>query len=194
LSLQLRHIINTDTMNMEKPEKNELRIIKKYPNRRLYDTTISSYITIEDVRKLVLQHVNFHIQDAKTGEDITRGVLLQIILEQEEAGEQPLFSSEILTQLIRFYGNTLQGMMSNYLEKSLLLFAKQQQEANNKMYNPLSFMTDIAEQNMNLWQDLQENLFRAAMPTISHEISQVEKKIEQSETNKQQEPSSEIQK
>lgn len=194
MSLQLRHIINTDTMNMEKPEKNELRIIKKYPNRRLYDTTISSYITIEDVRKLVLQHVNFHIQDAKTGEDITRGVLLQIILEQEEAGEQPLFSSEILTQLIRFYGNTLQGMMSNYLEKSLLLFAKQQQEANNKMYNPLSFMTDIAEQNMNLWQDLQENLFRAAMPTISHEISQVEKKIEQSETNKQQEPSSEIQK
>lgn len=178
---------------MEKLEKNEPRVIKKYPNRRLYDTAISSYITIEDVRKLVLQHVNFYIQDAKTGEDITRGILLQIILEQEEAGEQPLFTSEILTQLIRFYGNTLQGIMSNYLEKSLLLFAKQQQEANDKMYNPLSFMTDIAEQNMSLWQDLQTSFFRAALPPeTSQEVSQIEEKnekkiVSQSQTHKEQE-------
>ncbi len=139
------------------------RIIKKYPNRRLYDTTVSSYITLDDVKKLVMNQVIFRIQDAKTGEDITRSILLQIILEQEEDGN-PIFSSEVLIQLIRFYGNTLQDIVSNYFERSLSLFAKQQDDLQDKMYNPLSFMADIAEQNINLWKDIQDNFFRAALP------------------------------
>lgn len=140
----------------------EPRIIKKYPNRRLYDTAISSYITIEDVRNLVKQHVTFFIQDAKTGEDLTRNILLQIILEQEEKGN-PIFSSEVLVQLIRFYGDTLQGIITNYFERSLGLFAKQQEEFREKLYNPLSLMTDMAEQNIKLWKDMQESFFRATL-------------------------------
>jgi polyhydroxyalkanoate synthesis repressor PhaR len=142
----------------------EPRIIKKYPNRRLYDTTISSYITLDDVKTLVMDRVSFKIQDAKTGQDITRSILLQIILEQEEEGE-PIFSSEVLAQLIRFYGDTLQGIVANYFERSLFLFSKQQQELQEKMYNPLSFMTDIADQNINLWKDMQDSFFRATLPT-----------------------------
>jgi polyhydroxyalkanoate synthesis repressor PhaR len=155
-------------------EKNEIRIIKKYPNRRLYDTTISSYITLEDIRKLVVQQENFHIQDAKTGEDITRSILLQVILEQEQIDENPLFTSEVLTQLIRFYGNTLQGIISNYLERSLVLFAKQQDDFREKMYNPLSLMTEIAEQNINLWKDLQENFFRTTLIGSTHDMGKKE--------------------
>jgi len=142
----------------------EPRIIKKYPNRRLYDTAISSYITLEDVKTLVMEHVPFKIQDAKTGQDITRSILLQIILEQEEEGE-PIFSSEVLAQLIRFYGDTLQGIIANYFERSLVLFAKQQDEIREKMYNPLTFMTDIAEQNMSLWKEMQDSFFRSTMNT-----------------------------
>lgn len=149
---------------------NEPRVIKKYPNRRLYDTKISSYITLEDVKRLVKQQVTFHVQDAKTGEDITRSILLQIILEQEEKGK-PIFSSEVLTQLIRVYDDTLQGIVANYFERSLLLFAKQQDEFREKMYNPISFMTDIAEQNIKLWQDLQENFFKATLPSNRHETT-----------------------
>lgn len=145
------------------------RIIKKYPNRRLYDTAISSYITLEDVRTLVMEHVPFRIQDAKTGQDITRSILLQIILEQEEEGD-PIFSSEVLAQLIRFYGNTLQGIVANYFERSLGLFAKQQDDVHDKMYNPISFMTEIAEQNINLWKDMQENFFKAAITGRQEEM------------------------
>ena len=83
---------------------NSVRLIKKYPNRRLYDTKTSSYITLVDVKELVLQHEDFQVVDAKTGEDLTRSILLQIILE-EEAGGAPMFSSEMLSQMIRFYGS-----------------------------------------------------------------------------------------
>lgn len=88
----------------------QIRLIKKYPNRRLYDTTSSTYITIGDVKNLVLSHEPFRIVDAKTGEDLTRSVLLQIILEEEACG-QPLFSSELLAQIIRFYGQASQNLM-----------------------------------------------------------------------------------
>ena len=89
-----------------------LRLIKKYPNRRLYDTRTSSYITLADVKALVLKHEQFQVVDAKTGEDLTRSILLQIILE-EEAGGMPMFTSDLLSQLIRFYGNAMQGMVGN---------------------------------------------------------------------------------
>ncbi len=143
--------------------QNTMRIIKKYPNRRLYDTEVSSYITLVDVRNLVVEGVPFRILDAKTEDDITRNILLQIILEQEEKGE-PIFTSETLMQLIRCYGDTFQDMLANYFERSLELFSKQQVEFHNKMYNPLAFMSTIAEQNIKLWNDVQDNFLRTANP------------------------------
>src|SRR4026209_2968113 len=99
----------------------EIRLIKKYPNRRLYDTATSSYITLADVKQLVLDKVIFKVVDAKSEEDLTRAILLQIILEEETAGA-PMFSSDMLSQIIRFYGNAMQGMMGSYLEKNIHTF------------------------------------------------------------------------
>jgi len=100
-----------------------LRILKKYPNRRLYDTEVSSYITLADVKAMVLKNVAFEVRDAKTGEELTRSILLQIILE-EETGGVPIFSTSTLSQIIRFYGNAMQGMMGSYLEKNLQTFTE----------------------------------------------------------------------
>ena len=101
------------------------RILKKYPNRRLYDTQLSSYITLADVKAMVLSGERFEVRDAKTGEDLTRSILLQIILE-EETGGVPIFSAPMLSQLIRFYGHAMQGMMGSYLEKNLQTFTDMQ--------------------------------------------------------------------
>ncbi len=114
-----------------------LRLIKKYPNRRLYDTTTSSYITLEDVKKLVLEQVAFKVEDAKTKEDLTRSILLQIILEEEGGEGVPMFSSEVLSKIIRFYGNAMQGMMGNYLDKNIQTFIdiqKKLQEQSGAIY------------------------------------------------------------
>lgn len=99
----------------------ETRIIKKYPNRRLYDTQTSTYITITDVKQLVLDQEDFKVIDAKSGDDLTRSILLQIILD-EEAGGKPMFSSAVLSNIIRFYGHAMQGMMGTYLEKNVQAF------------------------------------------------------------------------
>jgi polyhydroxyalkanoate synthesis repressor PhaR len=99
------------------------RILKKYPNRRLYDTQLSSYITLADVKAMVLASESFEVRDAKTGEDLTRSILLQIILE-EEGGGVPMFSASMLAQVIRFYGHSMQGMMGSYLEKNLQTFTE----------------------------------------------------------------------
>ncbi|MDD3674220.1 polyhydroxyalkanoate synthesis repressor PhaR [Thauera propionica] len=101
------------------------RLIKKYPNRRLYDTRTSSYITLADVKELVLNHEEFQVVDAKTGEELTRSILLQIILE-EEAGGAPMFTSDLLAHMIRFYGNAMQGMMGKYLESNIKAFTEMQ--------------------------------------------------------------------
>ena len=101
------------------------RLIKKYPNRRLYDTRTSSYITLADVKELVLNHEEFQVVDAKTNEDLTRSILLQIILE-EEAGGAPMFTSDLLAHMIRFYGNAMQGMMGKYLENNIKAFTDMQ--------------------------------------------------------------------
>ena len=101
------------------------RVLKKYPNRRLYDTRSSSYITLADVKDMVLELEDFEVRDAKTGEDLTRSILLQIILE-EESGGVPMFSSQMLAQMIRFYGHSMQGMMGAYLEKNLQTFVELQ--------------------------------------------------------------------
>ena len=102
------------------------RVIKKYPNRRLYDTEESRYITLADVKNLVLGKIDFLVIDKKSGDDITRSILLQVISEQEQHGE-PIMSQDFLSQLIRSYGNAMPGFIANYLEQSLKLFMTQQQ-------------------------------------------------------------------
>ncbi|MBC7456505.1 MAG: polyhydroxyalkanoate synthesis repressor PhaR [Massilia sp.] len=106
---------------MSSAKKSTERLIKKYPNRRLYDTQTSSYITLTDVKQLVLDSDEFTVVDAKSSEDLTRTILLQIILE-EEANGAPMFSSVVLSQIIRYYGHAMQGMMGSYLEKNVQAF------------------------------------------------------------------------
>ncbi|APV50726.1 polyhydroxyalkanoate synthesis repressor PhaR [Betaproteobacteria bacterium GR16-43] len=101
------------------------RIIKKYPNRRLYDTETSTYITLAEVKELVLAYREFQVQDAKTGNDLTRSILLQIILE-EESGGVPMFSTGMLANIIRYYGHAMQGLMGSYLERSISTFHEAQ--------------------------------------------------------------------
>lgn len=121
----------------------QLRIIKKYPNRRLYDTSRSGYITLTDVKRMVLEHLEFQVIDAKTGEDLTRSILLQIILEEESSGA-PMFSSDMLAQMIRFYGNALQGIMGGYIEKNIKSFVDIQeklQEQARQVYGDKMMLT-----------------------------------------------------
>ena len=94
------------------------RVIKKYPNRRLYDTDTSSYITLAEIKQLVMNSESFVVRDAKTGDDLTRSILLQIILEEEAHGS-PMFTAPVLSHIIRFYGHAMQGMMGGYLEKNM---------------------------------------------------------------------------
>ncbi len=118
------------------------RIIKKYPNRRLYDTESSSYITLAEVKDLVLQYKEFEVQDAKTGENLTRAILLQIILE-EESGGVPMFSTPMLANIIRYYGHAMQGLMGSYLERSIVAFHEAQkrfQEQAQSLYGELPKM------------------------------------------------------
>jgi polyhydroxyalkanoate synthesis repressor PhaR len=115
-----------------------LRTLKKYPNRRLYDTQTSSYITLADVKQMVLGGEGFEVRDAKTGEDLTRSILLQIILE-EESGGVPMFSSATLSQIIRLYGHAMQGVMGTMLEKNMAAFAELQSQFINQskgLYDP----------------------------------------------------------
>jgi polyhydroxyalkanoate synthesis repressor PhaR len=148
----------------------QLRTIKKYPNRRLYDTEISSYITLEEVRQLVLDNEEFEVRDAKSGDDLTRSVLLQIISEHEERG-QPMFTTNLLSQIIRFYGDSLQGFMGSYLEKSLQIFLDQQQQFRSQLNNilgqtPWSMLNDLTERNMDLWKSLQQGFLNAAANSV----------------------------
>ena len=127
------------------------RILKKYPNRRLYDTQLSSYITLADVKTMVLSAEHFEVRDAKTGEDLTRSILLQIILE-EETGGVPIFSAPMLSQLIRFYGHSMQGMMGSYLEKNLQTFTDIQArlaEQSKGLYDPAAQSPELWAQFLN---------------------------------------------
>ena len=127
------------------------RIIKKYPNRRLYDTETSSYITLADVKKMVLSGEDFVVRDAKTSDDLTRRILLQIILE-EETGGMPRFSSQMLAQIIRFYGHAMQGMMGSYLEKNLQTFTDIQArlaEQSKGLYDPKVMSPELWTQFLN---------------------------------------------
>lgn len=142
----------------------ERRIINKYPNRRLYDTEISRYITLEEVRQLVLSGVEFTIIDKRTKEDITRSILLQVIADQEEGGD-PIFTTEVLTHIIRFYGDSMQSAMSNYLEMSLKLFNEQQQQFRDQMRhlvgnNPIQVLQNLSQDNMALWKSVRREFVK----------------------------------
>ena len=159
------------------------RVLKKYPNRRLYDTRSSSYITLADVKSMVLKLEDFEVRDAKTGEDLTRSILLQIILE-EESGGVPMFSAQMLAQMIRFYGHSMQGMMGAYLEKNLQTFVELQKRFaapgmglnDTKAFTPEMWtqfvtgqgnamqgvMNAYVEQSKNLFTQMQEQMAKQA--------------------------------
>jgi polyhydroxyalkanoate synthesis repressor PhaR len=122
-----------------------VRVLKKYPNRRLYDTQTSSYITLSDVKQMVLSGESFVVRDAKTGDELTRSILLQIILEEETDGV-PIFSTQMLSQIIRFYGHAMQGMMGSYLEKNLQTFTEIQAriaEQSKGLYDPKAMSPEL---------------------------------------------------
>ncbi len=165
------------------------RIIKKYPNRRLYDTATSSYITLANVKQLVLEQTPFQVIDAKSNNDLTRNILLQIILEEENS-EAPMFSSDVLSQMIRFYGNTMQGMMGSYLEKNIQTFMGIQQQLTEqsrsiygtnpvmspdawnqmvKMQGPAiqSLMSGYLEQSAKMFVDMQQQMQKSTQNLLS---------------------------
>lgn len=140
------------------------RIIKKYPNRRLYDTEESRYITLADVRELVLRKVDFTVIDKKSGDDITRSILLQVISEQEQHGDA-VMSRDFLSQVIRSYGKVMPGFMAKYLEQSMKLFMAQQQAIRGQVKkvvgaDPIGAVADVAQKNFNRWKSLQDEVFR----------------------------------
>ena len=153
--------------------KSAQRVIKKYPNRRLYDTTTSTYITLAEVKQLVMASENLVVRDAKTGEDITRSILLQIILE-EEAGGAPMFTEAVLANIIRFYGHAMQGFMGAYLEKNVQAFtdvqaklAEQSQSVTPEMWaqfmslqSPMlkGMMGSYVEQSQSMLTQMQEQM------------------------------------
>jgi len=121
------------------------RLIKKYPNRRLYDTETSAYITLADVKQFVLENQQFEVQDARSSENLTRSILLQIILE-EESGGVPMFSADMLSNIIRYYGHSMQGLMGSYLERSIGAFHEAQrkfQEQTQSLYGTLGSVAPV---------------------------------------------------
>ena len=146
----------------------EARVIKKYPNRRLYDTVESRYITLADIRRLVTDKVDFVVVDKKTQEDITRSILLQVIAEQEHAGD-PMMSQDFLAQVIRAYGGTMQNMVGDYLEQSLKLFTAQQSQIRDRVrsmvgMDPMSAMSNLAQENFQRWRQMQEAFMKSMTP------------------------------
>jgi polyhydroxyalkanoate synthesis repressor PhaR len=137
-----------------------VRTLKKYPNRRLYDTQSSSYITLADVKQMVLGGEGFEVRDAKTGEDLTRSILLQIILE-EESGGVPMFSTTTLSQIIRFYGHAMQGVMGTMLEKNMSAFAELQSQflgQSKGLYDPKHLSPEVWTQFMSGQPAVLQNL------------------------------------
>ena len=140
------------------------RTIKKYPNRRLYDTEESRYITLSDVRSLVIGKIEFVVIDQKSGEDITRSILLQVITEQEQKGEA-VMSQDFLSQVIRSYGKVVPSSAANYLEQSMKLFMTQQKNLRAQVMrvvgdDPFAAVADVAQKNIARWKALQDEVLR----------------------------------
>lgn len=185
----MQHKSETASNQKDKPDNgaaDALRLIKKYPNRRLYDTRTSSYITLADVKQLVLKHEQFQVVDAKTSEDLTRSILLQIILE-EEAGGMPMFTSDLLSQLIRFYGNAMQGMVGNYLEKNMQTFVqvqKQLQEQSRTMFGDNSKVNkDLWAQFMNFQGSALQGMMSAYMDQSKNVFMQMQDQLQNQTKN-----------
>ncbi|MGE0809514.1 MAG: polyhydroxyalkanoate synthesis repressor PhaR [Immundisolibacter sp.] len=140
-----------------------MRILKKYPNRRLYDTSQSCFIALDDVKQLVLAGELFEVHDSKTGDIITRTVLLQIIAEQEGHSAGSLLTDEVLRQLIRFYGDSLQGLLREYLERSMTMFLEQQNAFHDQLRSmvsghPLNVMAPVTEPRIAKWESLGDDV------------------------------------
>ena len=140
------------------------RVITKYPNRRLYDTEESRYVTLADVRDLVINKTDFVVIDRKTSDDITRSILLQVITEQEQRGEA-VMSEDFLSQVIRSYGKVVPGFAADYLEESMNFFMTQQQNLRSQVkrvvgLDPFAAVADVAQKNFARWKSLQEEVLR----------------------------------
>jgi len=164
----------------------QARLIKKYPNRRLYDTALSSYITLTDVRDLVLNQDEFQVVDAKTGDDLTRTILLQIILEAESGGS-PMFTSDLLAQMIRFYGNAMQGFMGRYLENNINAFTEMQgklQEQAKGLYGESSPINkDLWTQFLNFQGPAMQSMMGTYMEQSKRMFTQMQEQIESQTRN-----------
>ena len=172
--------------NPEAKMESQARLIKKYPNRRLYDTKTSSYITLADVKQMVLKQEEFRVVDAKSGDDLTRQILLQIILE-EESGGAPMFSSDLLSQMIRSYGNAMQGMMGGYLERNVRAFQdiqKALQEQSQRLYGDNSRVSqDLWAQFMNLQGPAMQSLMQAYMEQSQKVFAQFQEQMQSQARN-----------
>jgi polyhydroxyalkanoate synthesis repressor PhaR len=154
----------------------QMRLIKKYPNRRLYDTQTSSYITLADVRELVMKQEEFQVVDAKTGEDLSRSILLQIILEEENAGGHPMFSLDMLTQFIRTYGSAMQGLMGDYLEKNIQAFLEIQKNIQDQTKG---LFGDNTKAQQDLWSQFMTAQAPAMQGMMAAYMEQSKKAFEQ---------------
>lgn len=146
-------------------ESEDIRLIKKYPNRRLYDTEESKYITLDDACQMVIDEVPFKVVDQKTGEDLTRSILLQIIMEQENSGES-LFGNDVLSEFIRHYSESGRENFTGFLQASMKMFSEQQANLIDQMGkglqgSPMDFWMGVTRQNMENFQQMQEKFFGA---------------------------------
>jgi len=144
------------------------RTIKKYANRRLYDTEASRHVTLDGIRQLVAGGEDVAVIDDTSGQDITRSILLQVIAEQEQGG-RPILSAEMLKQIIRFYGNPMQELMGGYLERSVQVFMNQQKALQDQIQQamgmtPMGSMQNLAQKNMEVWNQLQKSFLDALTP------------------------------
>ncbi len=146
-------------------DETNVRIIKKYANRRLYDTEQSAYITLDGVRDLVMNHIPFQVVENRTGADLTRLILLQIISEQEDKG-RPVFDSDALQMIIRFYGDTLQDSLGEWMKQSLDLFMNQK-KLFKETPDPISLIAEMSRHNLEMWNSLHAGLFSFSLNATS---------------------------
>jgi polyhydroxyalkanoate synthesis repressor PhaR len=151
-----------------------VRVIKKYPNRRLYDTDTSSYITLAEVKALVMDNERFVVRDAKTNDDLTRSILLQIILEEETAGV-PIFTEQVLANIIRFYGHAMQDFMGSYLEKNVQIFMDLQNKMSEqtKGLNP-----DLWKQFTNVQSPMMQGMMGTYMEQSRSAFTQMQEQMQ----------------
>ena len=137
-----------------------MKLLKKYPNRRIYDTSSSSYTTIHEIKEMVLNYEAFQVVDSKTGADITRSILLQIITELEQEGQESLLTNKVLTEIIRFYGNSMSGVLGPHIEQALCGLLNQQDKVREVLKNtmnksnPLPLFAEMGKQYTSFWSEV----------------------------------------